>query len=230
MPAKRPYRKKTTVRRKAPFRRKRHAARSSVMVSHRAPISDRYLCRLKYAEHVTLVTGVAPTSQLWRANSLFDPNQTGVGHQPLGFDQLSALYNQYRVYGCKYRITFHNQNTANLINVAVVKKKDNSVSTVFSTIEEKPYAQTDMLNISLGSHSSRTFTGYASCARMLGVTKNTYNADDQFTAAVTANPTANPTIQCYVHEIAGLTGYNVHVDVQLEYYCVFFGRVPLTQS
>jgi len=44
---------------------------------------------------------VAATGSLgiyqWRTNSLFDPNFTGTGHQPYGFDQMKTYYASYLV-------------------------------------------------------------------------------------------------------------------------------------
>jgi len=39
------------------------------------------------------------------ANGMYDPNITGTGHQPLYFDQMSAIYNHYTVIGSKITIT-----------------------------------------------------------------------------------------------------------------------------
>lgn len=51
-------------------------------------------CVLRYHETFTINPGVGgtPGVYVFRANSCFDPNLTGVGHQPRGFDQLMALY------------------------------------------------------------------------------------------------------------------------------------------
>ena len=46
-------------------------------------------------------------------NSLFDPNRTGTGHQPYGFDQLSTFYNRYYVTGSKMTVTFSCQTKDN---------------------------------------------------------------------------------------------------------------------
>lgn len=53
---------------------------------------------MRYSESFTLTpsTGV-PAHHLWRANGIFDPNQTGTGHQPYGHDQYAAIYNHYQI-------------------------------------------------------------------------------------------------------------------------------------
>jgi hypothetical protein len=54
--------------------------------------------KLRYAQYFTLNSGVGTiASQAFRANSCFDPDYSGVGHQPMGFDQLAALYDHYTV-------------------------------------------------------------------------------------------------------------------------------------
>lgn len=227
-----PVKKKTFRRRfKRTFKKRRYGAkRATLMATPNAPIPDRYICKLKYATNTTMITGAGVSAHLFRPASIYDPDFTGVGHQPLGHDQLATLYNQYRVYGMKYKITFHNPNTGNFINVAVVKKKDNSTTTLFSTVEEKPYSQSGIIGPRDGGANRRTFSGYFNNSKQLGVTKQTYNTDDQFTAAMGFNPTASPTLQLYCQEINAVTSLNVYVDVQLEYYCVLFGRTALTQS
>lgn len=44
----------------------------------------------------------------FRTSSLFDPDRTGTGHQPLFYDEMTAIYNQYRVLGAKAKIRFVN--------------------------------------------------------------------------------------------------------------------------
>ena len=58
----------------------------------------------------TYVNGDIPGTALqsFRTASLFDPDRTGVGHQPLFFDEMAAIYNQYRVLGAKCRVRFVN--------------------------------------------------------------------------------------------------------------------------
>lgn len=60
---------------------------------------------LRYCSNA-VITSTSGTlgSHYFRATSLFDPDQTGTGHQPMGFDQMAALYNHYLVLGSKITI------------------------------------------------------------------------------------------------------------------------------
>jgi hypothetical protein len=53
---------------------------------------------LSYADYFSMnPTPGGPVSYLFVCNGLFDPNFTGTGHQPYGFDQLMANYAHYQV-------------------------------------------------------------------------------------------------------------------------------------
>lgn len=58
--------------------------------------------KLRYVQTFTLnpvAGGIAV--QAFRANSLYDPDQTGVGHQPSNYDRLTDIYDRYTVLGSK---------------------------------------------------------------------------------------------------------------------------------
>jgi len=60
------------------------------------PAVEKY--QLRYSQTVTINPGVAAAaSYLFRANSIFDPDQSVGGHQPYGHDQLQEIYNHYCV-------------------------------------------------------------------------------------------------------------------------------------
>ncbi len=48
------------------------------------------------AAHASL-TSYTGSEYVFRLNSLYDPDLTGTGHQPYGFDQFAALYSRYKV-------------------------------------------------------------------------------------------------------------------------------------
>lgn len=52
----------------------------------------------KYSEMVNINVAIGSTgSYVFTCNGMYDPNVTGTGHQPLGFDEVSNFYQHYTV-------------------------------------------------------------------------------------------------------------------------------------
>lgn len=92
---------------------KRNARRVSIpktpvrVFMGRQPFPKQLFNTLTYTEsvafNISAGTGVALYKFL--ANSMFDPNSTGTGRQPLYFDQLSAIYDHYTVLRSRIRVS-----------------------------------------------------------------------------------------------------------------------------
>lgn len=62
---------------------------------------------MKYVEEFTLTGALGVMANYrFRASGLFDPNHTGVGHQPGYFDNLTAIYDNWVVVGSTIEMTF----------------------------------------------------------------------------------------------------------------------------
>lgn len=63
--------------------------------------------KLRYVERIDFVpTGTGAIQHQFRANDLFDPNKTGVGHQPRGFDEFMEIYDTFTVTGSKISVSW----------------------------------------------------------------------------------------------------------------------------
>jgi len=70
----------------------------SIVPAFGGPFGQVFETELNYSEYFSLnPTGVSNTSYIFRANGLYDPNFSGSGHQPHGFDQLNVIYENYQV-------------------------------------------------------------------------------------------------------------------------------------
>jgi len=68
---------------------------------------------LRYSEYITLNPGIGQTAyHQFSANGLYDPDVSGVGHQPRGFDQWMQLYSRYVVTKAKITVQAANDNNA----------------------------------------------------------------------------------------------------------------------
>ncbi len=100
-----PYQRKQTYRKKRTYTKKKSYSKSSFT---NQPVGPRTLIRkLRYSTQVILnaPSAGAAANHFFSANGLFDPDISGTGHQPLGFDQYMAMYDHYKVIGSKISIT-----------------------------------------------------------------------------------------------------------------------------
>ena len=119
----RPYvGKRGAIRRKRSTRYKSRVRPRRMQVTSRPTLPlggmpKRKLCRLKYVQQITLdPSSLAPiAAHEFRANSLFDPDYSGTGHQPRGFDQLMVYYDHYRVLGSKITVTVASHSTTHAV-------------------------------------------------------------------------------------------------------------------
>lgn len=82
-----------------------------------AGFPTRYLTKLKYVESVIIDPPAAGQLgyYVFRANSIYDPNFTGTGHQPMGRDIFAGVYKNYMVVGSKITVRYLSSETSNQV-------------------------------------------------------------------------------------------------------------------
>lgn len=173
------------------------------------PFPSGKVYKLTYSDTTDLTgTGTAaPAYFQVRANSPYDPDQTGAGHQPryydtlFGADNTSAPYRQYRVLSAKIRVDYFSQGAtvANLGDGAVQVCKVGTQP--FSTnLEMREGANSKIVTIGSGysANGIRTLTYNLSSkvmARLLGI--KDIKDDEDLVADYNANPGAGINFNVY---------------------------------
>jgi len=71
--------------------------------------NNNYTVKLSYADNFRHEVSYSSSArQVFRTNSIFDPDLTGTGHQPMFRDLWSSMYDYYTVLSCEYEIYFYN--------------------------------------------------------------------------------------------------------------------------
>lgn len=135
-------------------------------------IADRTYVKLKYYATVNFTTGsgIIIKDYLFRGNSLFDPDYQLGGTQPLGYDQWSAFYNRYMVFGSKIRVQFINLSSLDPLYTSVVPIGDAAALTPYNdAISELPYVRTSILSNGSGSKTVGFLNSYMRTKKIFGI-------------------------------------------------------------
>lgn len=191
------------------------------------PVPARFITKHKYSTTMVLSSGNS-YSWLFNLNSLYDPDRTGVGHQPYGYDQFATLYNRYRVIKCSYTISgIQSDNPGASIRLCAQPSNDIISYSDLSAMVESPRSKF----ITQGSAGSplKTLHGWSYIPALMGRTKAQYMADDRFQAAVGSSPA-----ELAILQIKGATtldtGANINVMITLEYTTEWFDYTQQSQS
>lgn len=115
-------RSKTTFKpRKRVFTKKKFFKRRKANIPTGVGSQKQRIVKLRYCEfdQLDVEAGGAAVSKFYRANGPYDPVVAVGGHQPMGYDQMSLLYNHYVVLGAKLTATF-TPRVANATGAAVI--------------------------------------------------------------------------------------------------------------
>lgn len=212
--------------RKAPRRPRRKAQKkSSMTLVNRAlhPIPARFITKMKYSEYVD--SGALTGQYAFNLNSLFDPNRTGFGHQPYGFDTLATLYNRYRVISCGYRLQLAGDATSAFILSALPA---NEIVSSLSISEMRENPRCKYIQQNPGS-TALTLSGKCYIPSLTGRTKSQYMSDDRYSANVTTSPAELAILNLQTANTAD-TIISTKIQVLLEFTVEWFDIKNLAQS
>jgi len=172
---------------------------------------------------------VVGTQQLFNMNSVFDPDRTGTGHQPYGYDQMASLYNRYRVLRFNYRVDFGPAAANYWVSIVPVNgllSSSISNQTTFEASCEVPRAKSCIVS---GAGVTITMSGMIELNQFNGVTKTEYIADDRFESPIGSSPAELMVLYLgfYNPQLASLTPSYI---VTLEYYCDWHDPIIVGQS
>lgn len=189
----------------------------------------RTLRRLRYSDNFNLAgsSGVV-ASYVFAANGLFDPNVTGTGHQPMGFDQLMLSYNHYIVTECRATVLFRNNSGTGCCPQVSIKVDGGATpSTVVNTILEFGLNDHTVLEAAGTMGANKVLSAAVSIRQFEGVEDVVDNID--FRGSVAANPAEITYFHVQAWDTLGLTT-SVQCEIVLEFSSWFVEPRVLTPS
>lgn len=127
---------------------------SAVGLSYMPVFPSSIRRRLTYYDTGNLtVTSGTLNYTVFSANGLYDPNISGIGHQPTGFDQMMVFFDHYVVVSCRATVNWFNTSSASSAQVALLLNSSNSLTSSYTEIAEGGYSVREFMG-ALGSTDS----------------------------------------------------------------------------
>lgn len=183
-----------------------------------APLSRTLKAQMLYTSNqgITLVSvGSNPGTHVFSLNSLFDPDFTGAGHQPRGYDQLMLMYDHYTVINCKVRIDAHNNEANRGAYIIATVRDSGTTSNNFTDYTESLNSQWKILGVEASGSADKNIMLNINPNEFLGRSHSLADPD------LKGGATSSPIEQAFLH-VSGMgidqfTACSINVMVTLEY-------------
>lgn len=194
------------------------------------PFPLRLMKVLRYSTQVPLtVTAGAMAYHTFRLNSLYDPDNTGVGNSPkyidtfIGNDGGNAPYSRYRVHGARWNMKFVNTNSSqNSISYIAARVRDSDTAiisaagTTYGEFFETPNCVVKMLMNGTNNMSVCNIKGYTDIKKILNVKDL---RDVEYTSgSYNSNPLSEVLLDLHVRCQDGTTTATFQVFVEIYFY------------
>lgn len=157
---------------------------------------------MAYSQTSTLTEAAAGAGviQTFALNNLFDPNFTGVGTQPIGYDQLSNIYGRFRVLRVGIRVTLMGLTTN--AYCGIYPSSQSTLPASFQAYADQPMGKSTLLQ---SGGPTKTFSMNVQLWNVLGVKKNEYLLDQDFSHLSTSGPARTAYLQLWLQGLGGVT-------------------------
>lgn len=193
--------------------------------------------RLRYASNDAMsINNSFQTQNKFSLNGLYDPDISGIGHQPYGFDQMMSLYNTYVVLGAKIKILARPGSTSNTypMNLYCEMSELSSIQYTNEIANEKPGIKKLTFNSSASNvyNPERRQTLWWSAKKWFRAKdrQELINQDEY-----TGNSTSNPNHQAFLYityqaQDLQQTTAVLYTDVVIDYIVAFINPKQLLSS
>jgi len=188
---------------------------------------------VKYTKlHLNFDVGITSTSGAFTGsdgltiNSLYDPTGAIGADQPRWFDQLSTLYNQYSVYGCKIVAVINNSEKAGQVGMGAY---DASAPASFRELDERENCISRVIDQTGGSRTQVILKKYFNIPKIVGIPKKEYVTADDYLADVSSDPANKVYAKLFFQAYGGQTS-SVNIKVHMTFYCRMSGLADPADS
>jgi len=196
------------------------------------PVRKYVKGQLYYEPNIGITTSIGSQGIYnFSANGIYDPNRTGTGHQPLGFDQMMLMYEQFCVIRSHIKVTF--LATDEPCRVAIMLSPDTNPAPSISAVMENGLMITTSLigsSAESGTHRMKTLQLACDIPKYFGKAYQSILADPLQSGTVAADPGEQVYFQIVVWDPYGAQSTSVALDVTISYDVMYWEPKKLASS
>lgn len=182
---------------------------------------------LRYCDTITMAsTTGAIVKQVFCANGIYDPDTTGVGHQPMWRDNFANVYNNYVVLGSKITVHYTSRSTDKSWIVGIISDDGVTISSTLSTIME---SNNSVWTVHGTSHAGPTKLSHV-YEPLADIGIDAKDDGDMNQTTMGANPVQVWSYIVYVAPIDGASTSTLDLAVQIEYTVKFNELLSQSQN
>jgi len=210
------------------------ASAASVMLRH-IPIFPirKFVKGMLYHDGFAVTSGVGTMGgYVFSANGIYDPNISGTGHQPMGFDQMMLFYEQYAVVAATVQITAVATTSNISTSLVAYLSPDTTIQTSLTKVLENGLAVFKVLDPYIyGTKCQQTLNLNCDCVKYFGhKDKDALVADPQLVGDSANNPGEQVYFTIAHVDFAQGVASTVNYNVIISYDVIFWEPRKLASS
>ncbi len=169
---------------------------------------------MTYTSYFALTPAAGAISdQVFRLNSIYDPDYSGVGSTVMGYTQANALYQRYRVLAARVHVQWDNMSSDPVVAYAVASP-NTTISSNIGTIQAQRLSWSSPVAGKGGPPKTHTLS--MPIYKVFGVPQMQVRTEHDFAAALGANPSNSVYLHVGIYQNGSSSG-NCNVFIKIEY-------------
>jgi hypothetical protein len=196
---------------------------STFMLRSPTGMADRVEIPLVYEDIISFSTGATQANYVFRGNGAFDPDATGIGHQPKYYDTWAAIYNRYRVLRSSIRVNWVNGSQSGS-QLVIIPDTNMLIATqpVYAYAED-PRARKSRI-IPFLANQTGTLSHKISTRKQLGLRREELYAGE-YSSTVGNIPAQQWFWNCFFLNVNSAINLNGQASIRVTYWIEFYDRV-----
>lgn len=177
-------RRRNVSKYKAPVKVQKNGVTPRVGFGNLQVVNMRYVDKFQFPN----TTLGATAFQTIAINDVFDPDRTNIGHQPMIYDQVSTIFENYCVTKMKYKLSFINPSNDSTIIVGFYVNDRPETAVNVTSLVEQGMCQWRHITVKQGPNAA-VFEGTIDIPKVMGYNYSEYVANPKFETDFGLSPT-----------------------------------------